>query len=340
MRVSELIAHFPFQHGGASLLVMDCFLFVVLSFKVYGILPSEENWFSSSPYSVRGETAYAPPYDIFCNMPLNVVVNGSLYWIANRGILGTSDFWEISPLSLFDTVDDLAINSIMVFDIVEEVFREKMLPKILVSIATRNLCLKAIGDSLSVIQYEKLCKLHSVWVMKEYGAVESWSKKFSYDFELGFGRIWILGRMAKCWCPEPDPSASRQNNWYQSSMADPRTCEAIPVAELGGANHVDRCPVSAPGLTRVPVGTTIGIKTQWQIHELVKQYCVPVAGLGGAYGGVRIGEVGGKVTTAYVHQGGAVKVVVQVLRVKRTSPLNIEIDKACTNSSHYCDADV
>ncbi|KAM7502976.1 hypothetical protein LguiB_001880 [Lonicera macranthoides] len=77
----------------------------------------------------------------------------------------------------------------MVFDTVEEVFREKMLPKSLVSIATRNLCLKAIGDSLSVIQYEKLCKLHSVWLMKEYGAVESWSKKFSFDFELGFGRI-------------------------------------------------------------------------------------------------------------------------------------------------------
>ncbi|KAM7502978.1 hypothetical protein LguiB_001882 [Lonicera macranthoides] len=128
MRVSELIAHFPFQHSGASLLVMDCFLFVVLSFKVYGILPLEENWFSSSPYSGRGETAYAPPYDIFCNMPSNVVVNGSLYWIANRGILGTSDFWEISPLSLLDTVDDLEINSIMVFDIVKRENGEVVLP--------------------------------------------------------------------------------------------------------------------------------------------------------------------------------------------------------------------
>ncbi|KAM7502972.1 hypothetical protein LguiB_001876 [Lonicera macranthoides] len=137
----------------------------------------------------RGISAHAPPYDIVRNMPSNVVVNGSLYWIANHGLSGTSDFRVINPPNLFDTVDDLAINSIMVFDTVEEVFREIMLPKSLVSIATRNLHLKAIGDSLSVIQYEKLCKLHSVWVMKEYGAVESWSKKISFDFELGFGRI-------------------------------------------------------------------------------------------------------------------------------------------------------
>lgn len=236
--MSELIAHFPFQHSGAALPVMACFLSVVPYLKVYGILPLEENLFSASPYSGssrnvgmlvhwgliqklmitrlsllhmnecaidlivmklgfiqlggawRGISAHAPPYDIVRSMPSNVVVNGSLHWIANHGVSGTSDFRVINPLNVFDSVDDLAISSVMVFDIVEEAFRKIMMPKSLVSTATHNLCLKVIGGSLSVIQYEKLCKLRLVWVMtKESGAVESWSEKISFDFELGFGKI-------------------------------------------------------------------------------------------------------------------------------------------------------
>ena len=60
----------------------------------------------------------------------------------------------INLLNVFDTFDDLPINSIMVFDTVEEIFPEIMLPKSLMSIATNNLCLMVIGGSVSVIQYE------------------------------------------------------------------------------------------------------------------------------------------------------------------------------------------
>ncbi|KAM7497637.1 hypothetical protein LguiA_022051 [Lonicera macranthoides] len=157
--------------------------------KLDGSHCSEVRSYSVKDGAWRGISAHAPPYDIVRNMPSNVVVNGSIYWIANHGVSGTSYFQAINPPNLFDTVDDLASNSIMVFETAEEVFREIMLPKSLVSIATRNLRLKAIGDSLSVIQYEKFLNLRSIWVMKKYGAVESWSKKYSFDFELGFGRI-------------------------------------------------------------------------------------------------------------------------------------------------------
>ncbi|KAM7497631.1 hypothetical protein LguiA_022045 [Lonicera macranthoides] len=129
----------------------------------------------------RRISAPAPPYDIVNNMPSNVVINGSLHWIANQEVSGTSDFLAINPLNVFDTVDDLKNNSIMVFDTVEEVFHEIMLPKSLVSIATHNLCLMVIGGSLSVIQYEKFLNLRSIWVMKKDGAVESWSEKHSFD---------------------------------------------------------------------------------------------------------------------------------------------------------------
>ncbi|KAM7502971.1 hypothetical protein LguiB_001875 [Lonicera macranthoides] len=137
----------------------------------------------------RRISAPAPPYDIVCSMPLNVVINGSLYWIANHRVSGTSDFRAIGPRNLFDTADDLVINSIMVFDTVEEVFRVIMLPKSLVSTVTHDLCLMVIGGSLSVIQYEEFLNLRSIWVMKKDGEVESWSEKYSFDPDLGFGRM-------------------------------------------------------------------------------------------------------------------------------------------------------
>ncbi|KAM7502980.1 hypothetical protein LguiB_001884 [Lonicera macranthoides] len=143
----------------------------------------------------RRITAPVPPYDTVCSMPSNAVINGSLHWIANHGVSGASEFPVINP-HVFDTVDDLRINSIMVFDIVEEAFHKIMLPKSLVSIANDKfdkLCLRVIWGSVSVMQYEKFTKLLSIWVMKEYGAVETWSKKFSFDFDFAFGFPWMLG---------------------------------------------------------------------------------------------------------------------------------------------------
>ncbi|KAM7497633.1 hypothetical protein LguiA_022047 [Lonicera macranthoides] len=137
----------------------------------------------------RSISAPAPPYNIASGMPSNVFINGSLHWIANHAVLVTSDFQSVYPFDVYDIVDDLENNSIMVFDTVEEVFREIMLPKSLVSIATHNLRPMVIGGSLSVIQCENFLDLRSIWVMKKYGAVESWSKKYSFDSDMGFGRL-------------------------------------------------------------------------------------------------------------------------------------------------------
>ncbi|KAM7502975.1 hypothetical protein LguiB_001879 [Lonicera macranthoides] len=158
-----------------------------------GSVCNEVRVYSVKEAAWRRITAPAPPYDTVLSMPSNAVINGSLHWIAYRRVSGTSEFPVINPLNVFDTVDDLRINSIMVFDIVEESFREIMLPKSLVSIANDKLRLTVLWGSVSVMQYENFSKLLSIWVMKEYGAVESWSKKFSFDFDFKFGFPRMLG---------------------------------------------------------------------------------------------------------------------------------------------------
>ncbi|KAM7497629.1 hypothetical protein LguiA_022043 [Lonicera macranthoides] len=96
----------------------------------------------------------APPYNIVSGMPSNVVINGSLHWIANHAVLVTSDFQSVFPLDVFDIFDDLENNSIMVFDTVEEVFRGIMLPKSLVSIATHNLYPMSRGVKNIVLNFD------------------------------------------------------------------------------------------------------------------------------------------------------------------------------------------
>ncbi|KAM7497628.1 hypothetical protein LguiA_022042 [Lonicera macranthoides] len=153
---------------------------------------SEVRVYSVKERAWRRISAPAPPYNIVRGMPLNVVMNGSLHWIADHAASVTSDFqsvYLVDDIEIDDICDNPENNSIMVFDTIEEVFRKIMLPKSLVSIGTNSLHPMVIGGSLSVIQYGFL-NLLSIWVMKKYGVVESWSKIYSFDFELGFGRIF------------------------------------------------------------------------------------------------------------------------------------------------------
>ncbi|KAM7502967.1 hypothetical protein LguiB_001871 [Lonicera macranthoides] len=153
---------------------------------------SEVRVYSVKERAWRRISASAPPYNIVSGMPLNVVMNGSLHWIADHAASVTSDFqsvYLVDDIEMFDIGDNPENNSIMVFDTIEEVFRKIMLPKSLVSTATNSLHPMVIGGSLSVIQYEKFLNLPSIWMMKKYGAVESWSKKYSFDYRMGFGKL-------------------------------------------------------------------------------------------------------------------------------------------------------
>nr|XP_009617142.1 F-box/kelch-repeat protein At3g06240-like [Nicotiana tomentosiformis] len=84
-------------------------------------------------------------------------------------------------------------NLILAFDLSDEIFVELQLPECLVIGLPMNLNTAEFGESLAIYHYDKCAWtwICSIWVMKEYGVVESWSKEYNIvlDWEPGM----ILG---------------------------------------------------------------------------------------------------------------------------------------------------
>lgn len=84
-------------------------------------------------------------------------------------------------------------NLILAFDLSDEIFVELQLPECLVIGLPMNLNTAEFGESLAIYHYDKCTwtRICSIWVMKEYGVVESWSKEYNIvlDWEPGM----ILG---------------------------------------------------------------------------------------------------------------------------------------------------
>ncbi|CAL5342846.1 unnamed protein product [Camellia sinensis] len=74
---------------------------------------------------------------------------------------------------------------VLFFDLGNEVFGEIELPLSLVHQFPRNMLTAIVGESLSVLQYDSpiYSKSCTVWVMKEYGVVGSWSKQYTIDLD-------------------------------------------------------------------------------------------------------------------------------------------------------------
>ncbi|KAL6180175.1 hypothetical protein ACLB2K_046842 [Fragaria x ananassa] len=76
-------------------------------------------------------------------------------------------------------------NVIMAFDMVNEVFYEIALPSCLASKPHLNMTVVLMNGSLSLVPDNEVCLdsyySGSVWIMKEYGVVESWTKLFDID---------------------------------------------------------------------------------------------------------------------------------------------------------------
>ncbi|KAI4376397.1 hypothetical protein MLD38_014165 [Melastoma candidum] len=114
-----------------------------------------------------------------------VFLNGSIHWIGFRildeGIRGAR------PL-------------LVVFDLHEETFREMGVPDGMLFANTLNLSITIHQGSLCLFQCHPLMpdghQLHGicwVWLMREYGAAESWTKLFAIDIcELG-GIVRVIG---------------------------------------------------------------------------------------------------------------------------------------------------
>ncbi|XP_057506276.1 F-box/kelch-repeat protein At3g06240-like [Actinidia eriantha] len=107
-------------------------------------------------------------------------VNGAAHWLACTS--GESDFW----------------NLIVLFDMSSEVFREMLVPESVNRLddGMGETSLVAFRESISLIELwvygdDPHC---TVWVMKDYGVAESWSKQFRFDLSGGLKKPLGLRR--------------------------------------------------------------------------------------------------------------------------------------------------
>ncbi|KAK9285244.1 hypothetical protein L1049_024433 [Liquidambar formosana] len=142
------------------------------------ILPRGSNWLQVPPrvemYSLKTNSwkdiqNVAPCMTIwFCNK--SPVVNGVVLWLAGKKN-------EESHSNEF----------ILSFDMANEVFSEIKLPECFHDVLVHDMY--GMVESLSLFVYSKEKCREEIWVMKKYGAAESWSKQYTFewmDFALPF----------------------------------------------------------------------------------------------------------------------------------------------------------
>jgi len=89
------------------------------------------------------------------------LINGWLHWLASSRNIGDPVFHRRTL--------------VLSFDISNEIFREIMLPEKIASSSPPVLSISEYGKSLAVCVASS-ASLGSLWVMREYGAAESWTE--------------------------------------------------------------------------------------------------------------------------------------------------------------------
>ncbi|XP_057505528.1 F-box/kelch-repeat protein At3g23880-like [Actinidia eriantha] len=117
----------------------------------------------------------AVSYNITEHFWSQALINGVVHWVA----------YHLSKKNGARTFRSL----IMSFDLGSEEFGELKLPESLVGASPINMSAAVFGGSLTILQYDSQiwASSCSIWVMKEYGIVESWSNQFNID--LGGGVV-------------------------------------------------------------------------------------------------------------------------------------------------------
>ncbi|KAM7503293.1 hypothetical protein LguiB_002197 [Lonicera macranthoides] len=146
-------------------------------------VPPEVEVYAVKEGQWRGISAPLPQYRIADFFWSQAFVNGASHWVAycmSETCINFAYYTSGGCASKFQCL-------IMLFDMGDEVFKEMMLPESLVCKTPMNMYTSVIRDSLSVILYDN--KFCSIWVMKEYGVIESWGKQFSICLEGGLGMM-------------------------------------------------------------------------------------------------------------------------------------------------------
>ncbi|XP_059639620.1 F-box/kelch-repeat protein At3g23880-like [Cornus florida] len=112
-----------------------------------------------------------PHHRIGCNpLASQAFVNGVVHWVGRN-------------------VDSASDISILSFDMSSEVFCEMKLPGSPADDGwlVTNIVVSVLGESLCVVHFDSLVSEVKIWVMKEYGVVESWNKLISFEVDSFFG---------------------------------------------------------------------------------------------------------------------------------------------------------
>ncbi|XP_059669611.1 F-box/kelch-repeat protein At3g06240-like [Cornus florida] len=170
------------------------------------IVPPEVEVFALKAGSWKTIDTNVPPYHMVEYFYSSPFVNGTIHWL----VYNKSEGWDQSHRC-----------TIIGFDVGGEVFCELKLPKILAHDSPLNMVIAVNGDTLSVFRYDNRAKIRhcSVWVMKQYGVVESWSKQFNVDLQggllgpaLGFrrdGEMLLARRNGEVISYDPDNRAAK-----------------------------------------------------------------------------------------------------------------------------------
>ncbi|PSS05964.1 F-box protein [Actinidia chinensis var. chinensis] len=140
----------------------------------YYRLPPNVEIYALSTGNWRSISGASPNYVMYRFFPLPALMNGAVHWVAN----GQGNSSSVH-------------NLVAAFDMCDEVFREIMMPDDLVETEVLKLSISVLGTSLALIQYEKIWQSEYcwVWMMKEYGAAESWTRLFTIDMRFGIRKV-------------------------------------------------------------------------------------------------------------------------------------------------------
>jgi len=117
-------------------------------------------------------------FQYYFSTKMQAFVNGASHWVV----------WPMAPVS--------RKRAVLLFDMFDEEFRVMKLPDHLSLGWGRSINLGVSGGLLSLMENNKphgVNLSYSIWLMKEYGVVESWTKQFTIDLE-GWrgGRIFLF----------------------------------------------------------------------------------------------------------------------------------------------------
>jgi F-box interacting protein len=85
------------------------------------------------------------------------------------------------------------------FDLRDEVFREMIFPHHMTRSHT-DIVTCVFSGSLALLCYDKKRFFCSIWVMKEYGVVDSWVKQFTIDIARGIEKKVLATHKSKNIC--------------------------------------------------------------------------------------------------------------------------------------------